>query len=423
MIQEISAQEYEKALLASSYPVFQQSVYQGKRLADQGAKVVYVKNEHFYAMLIIRPLFKRFSYAYMARGMIGNLRSSEQVQFFMKELKTFLKPYRTVFALTDPMEELIERNENGEIVSGAKPHLAVIDAFTKAGWLHRELDRGYHLERECRWMSVLDLEEKSIDELFDAFDRKTRYAIKTFGLRGVQVRQLEWEELPILHDLMEQSGEKQSFAANSLHFIESFIKAYEGHARAYCAFLEVDDYLFFMNGRYQELMQEANKLDPNHKKQAKKRKGILLDAEQMKANIDQMSSLRGQSIPLAAGLFIFYGAEIVYLNSGSDPKWAKFNGSIILQWEMIQKAKQEGYRCYNFYGISGLFTPDSEGYGVFKFKQSFHARVIELIGDFYYPMNSFLFRLFVLKNKLRFEKSVIMKLRSEQDEKKADQKE
>lgn len=58
-----------------------------------------------------------------------------------------------------------------------------------------------------------------------------------------------------------------------------------------------------------------------------------------------------------------------------------------MQWHMIQLALEEQYPFYNFYGISGYFEKDQEGYGVFDFKRGFRADVIELIGDFTLPIS------------------------------------
>ena len=55
---------------------------------------------------------------------------------------------------------------------------------------------------------------------------------------------------------------------------------------------------------------------------------------------------------------------------------------------MIQKAIDEGYSMYNFYGISGYFEKDQDGFGVFDFKRGFNAEIVELIGDFTLPISS-----------------------------------
>ena len=60
---------------------------------------------------------------------------------------------------------------------------------------------------------------------------------------------------------------------------------------------------------------------------------------------------------------------------------------------MIQEAIDEGYDLYNFYGISGYFRKDEEGYGVFDYKRGYNAVVREYIGNFILPCKPFIFNL------------------------------
>lgn len=51
---------------------------------------------------------------------------------------------------------------------------------------------------------------------------------------------------------------------------------------------------------------------------------------------------------------------------------------------MIKYGIEHHIKRYNFYGISGIFSPEDEEYGVYLFKKGFDADVIELIGNFEY---------------------------------------
>ena len=41
----------------------------------------------------------------------------------------------------------------------------------------------------------------------------------------------------------------------------------------------------------------------------------------------------------------------------------------------------------NFYGISGVFDPKDKNYGMYEFKRGFGGNVVELIGEFTYPVS------------------------------------
>lgn len=68
---------------------------------------------------------------------------------------------------------------------------------------------------------------------------------------------------------------------------------------------------------------------------------------------------------------------------------------------MIQHAKRAQIDRYNFYGITGDFTPDAKDYGVLQFKKGFGGYVEELVGDFIYPTRPLLYRLYQLKQSIK----------------------
>ena len=72
-----------------------------------------------------------------------------------------------------------------------------------------------------------------------------------------------------------------------------------------------------------------------------------------------------------------------------------------MHWHMINYCFDNGYARYNFYGLSGDFTKDSEDYGVYRFKRGFNVQIEELIGDFYKPINKVKYWLFTTLDRIR----------------------
>lgn len=72
-----------------------------------------------------------------------------------------------------------------------------------------------------------------------------------------------------------------------------------------------------------------------------------------------------------------------------------------MHWFMINYCFDNGYDRYNFYGLSGDFTENSEDYGVYRFKRGFNVQIEELIGDFYKPIHKVKYWLFTTLDKLR----------------------
>ena len=104
--------------------------------------------------------------------------------------------------------------------------------------------------------------------------------------------------------------------------------------------------------------------------------------EKRAKELDGLIEEYGTMIPLAAGLFIITPAETIYLFGGSRRSLSQFFGPYAVQFEMIRQSIERGALRYNFWGISGKFKPEEEGYGVYKYKKEFGAHVVEYAGEF-----------------------------------------
>jgi len=73
---------------------------------------------------------------------------------------------------------------------------------------------------------------------------------------------------------------------------------------------------------------------------------------------------------IAAGLFCFWGDKVTYMHGASDNDFRNVMAPYLLQWSVIKQAQAEGYKYYDFYGISARKWP-----GVTRFKLGFGGRV------------------------------------------------
>ena len=96
-------------------------------------------------------------------------------------------------------------------------------------------------------------------------------------------------------------------------------------------------------------------------------------------------------------MFMIYGNDILYYHSGGYKEYMSFFGQYLIQWTMIKEAIKLGKKCYNFYGIKGVFDKNDPDYGVYLFKRGFNGHVIEYIGDFYLPISPYYYILQIRK--------------------------
>lgn len=411
-IQDASAAQFEKSLSVFKQRDFLQSSFEGEKMKNNGWAVRYLlvyEKETLYACAVaaIGRVMKLYTYAYIPRGILfteeGLQHKEEVVSQIHQTLKTENK---CIYVITDPKFILQERDKNGDIVEGGINNQAVVDEMTAMGYQHLPLTKGYDDSHQARWQSVLTLKGQDRDSLFHAFSKRTRQNIKNTLKYHIKVRKLERNELHLLAEMVELSAQKQHFDTLPLSYYEQQYDCFGDHAQAYYTYLDIDNYAQQIQSQLEEeekTIQEAKEaLAQNpHSKNANSRLKVasshITALEKRRQDAQDLHETYGHEVGLAAAMFIFYGDEVVYLMSGANEDLRRFHGPYALQWYIIQKALEEGYDYYNFYGISGYFEPDQEGYGVFDFKRGFNAHVVELIGVFEYPLRPKLYSLYKKK--------------------------
>jgi len=154
---------------------------------------------------------------------------------------------------------------------------------------------------------LLDL-NKSIELLLAEMHQKTRYNIHLAEKKGVKLLEARTEEFPIFYDLLVDTYRRKGKKTYSRDY---FHKLYHDHlTKIYCA-------------EYQ-----------------------------------------GQI--LCANMIVFYSDTVTYLHGGSSEKDKNIMAPHLLQWEVIKKAKELGYKYYDFWGIDEIKWP-----GVTRFKKGF----------------------------------------------------
>src|SRR3989338_6153664 len=107
---------------------------------------------------------------------------------------------------------------------------------------------------------------------------------------------------------------------------------------------------------------------------------------------------------IAASLTAFYGDTATYLHGASDYDFRKLMASHWLQWQMIEAAKQRGYKYYDFHGIEPTDDPKHPWHGLTRFKKGFGGQPAAYPGtfDFIYERNWYnIYKLLRTANRLK----------------------
>ena len=83
------------------------------------------------------------------------------------------------------------------------------------GYKHQGFPVGYDSMSQIRWLSVLDLKDKTEDQLLKEMDYQTRRNIKTYDI-GVKTKTLTIDETQTFFDLFHMAEE--SMVSNSVSY-------------------------------------------------------------------------------------------------------------------------------------------------------------------------------------------------------------
>lgn len=360
------------------------------------------------AALVSLPVFGKYCLFKALRGFYMDYDNLELVETFLKSLKEYLHQQHCLYFQMDPYVEYQKHDMDGKVIEGKKRDVLIM-LLDRYGFKHQGFCVGSDNNFEPRWMSVLDLKNKTSEQVLKEMDAKTRQNIRNTIKTGIKVRELAESEFKILKDIVSQTGERRHFLNPDLSYYENFHHAFQEKMKVYYAYLDVEDY----RNKYltqlqeyekellhiEELIQEAD-TEKNHKK----RQNCLNKMKACKKRIQEAKDLykvNGDEVALGAAMFVFDKHEVVYLFSGSNDTYKHFKGAYAIQWKIIQEAIDQKIDRYNFYGISGEFNEDSEEYGVYLFKKGFHADVIELVGNFEYIDRPFLYSIYQFLRKIK----------------------
>lgn len=341
------------------------------------------------------PSFKFFNYFYTHKGPLFDHHDKTLVDFFYTHLTAYLKKHKGLFVLVDPYITRNHLDGDGYVTESFEVD-DIITEMERLGYKHQGYSIGYSMDSQARFLSVLDLTDKTDDELLKEMDYKTRRNINKTIEMGVQMRDLSDDEMEKFFRLYKMAEDKHHFSLFDLQTFKRMKQTYGDNARVVMTYINLNDYLKRLNDQLSIKRADYNKAaaeleeNPDYRKLKNKTVELEKAVAQIEKKVAETEALKasdGDVLELASAIYVFNNHELYYLSSGSNPAYNQFMGAYNMQWEMIKFANQLGLKRYNFYGVSGDFTESSPDLGVAKFKKGFNAYIDEQIGDFIKPLN------------------------------------
>jgi len=390
---EIKETEYEKYWESHPLKTFLSSPDIGKLREKNKWQVNYVavkdKNKILCATMLV-SIIKKFGKReyYSPRGFLIDFHDKELLDFFVRELKNYIKKNNGYVLRIDPYLIYKERDIDGNIVDGGEDNSNVVKHLQNLGFKKVNIS---NLE-QVGWMFSLDLEGKTEEQIMMEMRQNTRNTIKKASKIGIEIKELEYDELQRFQDIIVETGERRKFPIRKLSYYQDMYNLLhaKGQIKYLVTELNLDKYIERLQNEKKDKEEELSGLrDTRHN--AGKKKTLLEDIEVFNKRIMEAEKIKEESgknvITMSGAMFIMIKPEVLYLFSGNYIKYMQFNSQYLIQWEMIRYGIANGFKKYNFYGIPANINKKPEDYGVYEFKKGFNGYVEELIGEFELPIS------------------------------------
>ena len=198
---------------------------------------------------------------------------------------------------------------------------------------------------------VLDLEPTE-EELLANFRSKWRYNVRVAERKGVEVSRVGRTELPAFYELLVETAKRDGFLIRGRSYFETLFDCLEPPG-AIAMFLA-----------------------------------------------------RFEGKPIAGALCMGFGPRLTYVYGASSNEHRNVMPNHLMQWHMIRWARDNGYKIYDFRGVSPVRDgkPVEEHLaGLNRFKEGFGARYVEYAGTYDLPLRPLVYRAWRLGAPLAIE--------------------
>ena len=324
---------------------------------------------------------------YSPRGVLVDYENETLLQYFLDEIKNFVKNHRGYIFRMDPYVIYKERDIDGNIVEGGVDHSKLVSYLLDFGFKKVAIAD----MEQVGWMFSLPLEGKTKEQILKEMKPNTRNTIRKTEKIGITVKELGYDELERFQNIMIETGARKNFSVRSVDYYKKMYEFFheKGEVKYYVTELDLVQYQKKLEDDKQTALDKLSKLSDAKYNEGQK-KNLENEIHSYEKRIQEAEEIRKEKntdvITLSGSMFMIIQPEIIYLSSGNYEEFMKFNSQYLLQWMMIQYGIEHGFKKHNFYGIPANINEHPKDYGIYEFKRGFNGIVEELIGEFELPI-------------------------------------
>ena len=338
---------------------------------------------------------------YSPRGYLMDFKNKELLTFFTSELKQYIKDKKGYVLRIDPYVIYKQRDIDGNIVEGGEDNSDVVENLLKLGYKKIAEEN----MEQVGWMFSLNLEGKTIEQIYKEMKPNTRNTIRKAEKFGITVNEIAYDELDKFQSIMEETGARKGFHVRKLSYFQEMYKLFhdKNEIKYFITELDLKAYIERLTKEKREKEEKLSSLSDAKYNEGQK-KNLNNEITSIEKRITESNKIRKDTgkdvITLSGSMFMLIQPEVIYLSSGNYEEYMNFNSQYLIQWELIKYGIENGFKKHNFYGIPAHINEHPKDYGIYEFKRGFNGYVEELIGEFALPI-TWHYKLFDIIHKIK----------------------
>ena len=216
---------------------------------------------------------------------------------------------------------------------------------------------------------------------------------------GVRCKIINTDNIDIFTKLLQDTGNLKNFIVRPASYYKKMVDLMGDYITLYLAYIDTECYYNYVWSTLSGAKKELDELNNTMKKinvgDKIKRKHEELENKINKYNkkLEEAVSLKrsNKEINIGALMSVFVGNEGITFMSGTNNLYKEFNPKYAFYRQHIEDSIKKHLEYVNFYGISLDMDKNGPYYGIYELKRGFNPEITELIGEFDYVINPFVY--------------------------------
>lgn len=355
-------------------------------------------------MIMYKAVFMNNKIAYAPRGILFDYSDSQKVKELAECLKSLLGKQGFMLLRMDPYIPISIHSNDGNLINMNNQESVILENLATAKFEYK--GKNLYFENEKPRWEALVLLNKSNDDLFDSFDKRTRNKIRKAANLGIEVYKDPEKNIKSLYPFIKAKENKP------INYFQELVNNFNDTIDIYYAKINTETFIVNSRKMYEsellnneQLAEQIQSYPPNNKERA----NIL----NRKMESDKLVSTYKNNMLMATELLKKYpdgmiigGAMVInfdnaayILTDGFNEKFSSLNASYLIKWQMIMDYNALGYKYLNMNAVVGEFEKKNPYSGLNEMKLGFNTLVTEYIGEFDIVLNNFTYNLYKSFNK------------------------